>query len=257
MMRHIAMIAVLIATASASAQESKPLQPRKAVQKALQQSESKGGLVLKGRLEKTRPTEAEMGGVVLDVSSGPEVQGDFTARRGKDGILAVTFSSSKLTYELLCRGGKKVHRMSWTQGGAPMVAEIGYDLPRILRLDLLAKHLGPEKDAKELTDSTVDGAKCRVITCAISKALLPKPERGSGEEKEDPWDWEVHSITAIFHIGRDDGLIRRLDVRVNRQLEIDPNQEPLDNVNRYLVTVQKYDPELQVTIPPELTKLLD
>jgi len=259
-MRYLAFAGFIVAAlAPASGQEKHstgPDEARKAVVAALEQSKAKGGVLLKGHLDKKRPSEIEMGGIVLDVSTGPEVQGDFTARLGKSGCAAVTFATEKVRYELFCLAGKKVHRLSWSEGGVPMPAEIAFDLSRLLRWDLVVKHLAEKKDFMELTDSTVDGVKCRVVKGALASALLARPEKGGADEKDDPWDWEVGSISGIFHVGREDKLIRRMEIKVTRQFELDANQDPLECVNQYVLTVQKYDPDLEVEVPAELGKLL-
>ncbi len=229
-----------------------PEEARKTVVAALEQSNSKGGAVLKGRLEFKKPADSELA-IVFDEAYGREIEGAFTAQVAKGGLMSASFSSKSFKYDLFCRDGRTVHRLSWLKNGVPMPRVIGHELSHLLRLDHLLKHLGREKDIQPQADESIEGMACQVFTALISPDALPLPGNGTGEERDDPYDVEPESITAIFAIGRVDHLIRRLELRILREMH---NPGPIPCENRYTLTVQKYDPDLKIEIPTELVKFL-
>jgi len=233
-----------------------PREARKVVSTALEKSLGNGGVILKGKLQKKEPRHYGLN-FVIDPGTGSDVQGDLVARLGRNGVQHITITKEKWRYDLFCRGSRKAHRLSWTEGGVPILGEVSYDLSKLFQWDQVLKHLGRERDFRELTDSKVDGIPCKVISGSIRNDLLPRPSKSGAEEKDDPYDWEVESIHAVFHIGRDENFVRRLEIEVVRRADgEDSDQDGPEYTNLYTLAVQKYDPSLEVEVPSDLAELL-
>ncbi len=231
-------------------------QNKRLIASALQNSASKGGIVLKGRREKKMQGTIEL--EVAGSQPAPEILGDFTLRVGKNGVIHAAFESEKMQFESFSKDEKGVHRLSWAGGAAPNTDYIGLELRRMMRWGELQKYTAKATETRSGADSVVEGAACREISCSLPVELL-KPEaakpKKEKEEEESSGDLAVAEVRAMFRIGKGDDLIKQLEIVVTRQVE--GMGDKIEFVSRYILTVEKYDSDLTVRMPAELNKLLE
>lgn len=228
---------------------------RRAAVSAMEKSMAQGGVVLSGRV-KVKPPEAEgMTFEISDPNAGPNVEGEFTARVGRDGAGSVVLEKKDFRYELFQRGDRRAQRLSWTSKGVPVTGDVGGDLHRLLQWDHLLKQVEKAKKAESRPDVEIDGTACRVVTFPITPEFLEETQKVKPSE---PPPLEVSTIQVTMQIDKGTGWIKSMAFDVSRKMNLafgGGDQEILVT-NIYSFTVGKFDSALKVEIPPDVEKLL-
>lgn len=248
------------------------------VTKAVNDAAGRGGVHLKGTV---RFGPADGGMAVGFGAAGRKLEGEFTARIGKSGMLAAVIESEAGRLEVFRRGDKSVHRMTWAGGKPPNPGDVSRELGRILNWKVLSRFAPKLKDAKT---ETKDGAK--LITARLPEEFLPEDD---DEEGEDGVMVEhnfmiLDRIEAIIHVG-DDGSLKTLTVKVVRKLNPAivmgaggaggggdddddddddddggaPGGGPMDfkTESQYVVKIDRFEPEMDVEIPGDMKKFVE
>jgi len=234
--------------------ESNATEGKRLMASTLEKSLAKGGVILKAKLERKMPE----GLVLQPIEAEPalEIGGDFGIQVGKNGVALATFETPKMRFDAFFKEGKSVQRIAWSGGGLPAPGEVALDLRQILRWNLILKHSAKAREVRVLADSTIDGMACRGVSCELPVEIMNStPAKQAEGIDESPGTIEVGAVKARIHFGKDDGLVKQLDIEVIRQFT--RPGDPLEFVNHYTFTVQKYEPGLSIEIPADLRKLLE
>ena len=267
-------------------------EPADIIRESLLKAIEKGGVVVKGSLERKNP----FGGMGVKVAGlgGGEIEGDFTATIGKNGVSLFTVENENGRLEVYRKGDRTVQRQTWAGGKQPAVGEFAKEISRLLSLKTVKSYIRNAKGLKEVGSKTVNGKECRVIKGSFPAGLLEDDEE---ENEQDPMQFkfklfEVKGVRAKFYIDKESGELQKFEMSVTKgysaairmggmggageeeedeeegEGEGDEEEEEggpgqpfelgkMKFVSSYSFTIQKYDSDLTVTIPKDLAKFFE